>query len=170
MDGGLPRSIYAESTGSPLTELYVLIDDQVAPARLGRGLRPELSDGELLSDFRSTRPGTTTSRRTSSGTAPTNCAIGPGSVEVSDARRSLHRFSFAAGTMNRRSGTARSAADNPRDLVASFWAIFALPRLLTNLLGCTAVGGTSGSLGSGYEITPPILSIEPHIASMTEGG
>lgn len=31
-----------------LTELYVLIDDHVAPARTGRGRRPELSDSELL--------------------------------------------------------------------------------------------------------------------------
>jgi len=31
-----------------LTELYVLIDDQVVPARHGRGRRPELSDSELL--------------------------------------------------------------------------------------------------------------------------
>ena len=31
-----------------LTELYVLIDDQLVPARHGRGRRPELSDSELL--------------------------------------------------------------------------------------------------------------------------
>ena len=31
-----------------LTELYVLIDDHVTPARTGRGRRPELSDSELL--------------------------------------------------------------------------------------------------------------------------
>src|SRR5680860_1229363 len=31
-----------------LTELYVLIDDQVVEPRLGRGRRPELSDSELL--------------------------------------------------------------------------------------------------------------------------
>lgn len=45
-------------------------------------------------------------------------------------------FSFAAGTMNRRSGTARSAADTSREL-------------LTGLLGCTAHAWTSGSRGSG---------------------
>src|SRR5674476_1381294 len=32
-----------------LTELYVLIDDQVVEPRHGRGRRPELSDSELLS-------------------------------------------------------------------------------------------------------------------------
>jgi hypothetical protein len=31
-----------------LTELYVLIDDQVVEPRHGRGRRPELSDSELL--------------------------------------------------------------------------------------------------------------------------
>ena len=31
-----------------LTELYVLIDDHVAPARRGRGRRPRLSDSELM--------------------------------------------------------------------------------------------------------------------------
>src|SRR5690625_2480614 len=31
-----------------LTELYVLIDDHVAPSRTGRGRRPELSDAELI--------------------------------------------------------------------------------------------------------------------------
>ena len=31
-----------------LTELYVLIDDQVVEPRQGRGRRPELSDSELL--------------------------------------------------------------------------------------------------------------------------
>lgn len=31
-----------------LTELYVLIDDHVTPARVGRGRRPELTDSELL--------------------------------------------------------------------------------------------------------------------------
>ncbi len=31
-----------------LTELYVLIDDHVIPARIGRGRRPELTDSELL--------------------------------------------------------------------------------------------------------------------------
>ena len=31
-----------------LTELYVLIDDHVAPARRGRGRRPRLSDSELI--------------------------------------------------------------------------------------------------------------------------
>lgn len=31
-----------------LTELYVLIDDHVTPARAGRGRRPQLSDSELL--------------------------------------------------------------------------------------------------------------------------
>jgi len=31
-----------------LTELYVLIDELLVPARHGRGRRPELSDSELL--------------------------------------------------------------------------------------------------------------------------
>ena len=46
--GGSWARLMTKERGAPLTELSVLIDDQVVPGRRGRGRRPELTDSELL--------------------------------------------------------------------------------------------------------------------------
>lgn len=46
--GGFQDQCVTKDLETLLTELYVLLDDHVAPARTGRGRRPRLSDTELL--------------------------------------------------------------------------------------------------------------------------
>ena len=45
---GVQDQCVTKELNTLLTALYVLVDDHVVPARVGRGRRPELSDSELI--------------------------------------------------------------------------------------------------------------------------